>query len=41
MQIPTGELAAVASTPFDFMQPKPLAGAMSIDGGGKPGLGEL
>ncbi|KAG5189301.1 galactose mutarotase-like domain-containing protein [Tribonema minus] len=38
-QIPTGELAAVAGTPFDFAQPTELGGVISrIDGGGKPGF---
>eukprot|EP00611_Tribonema_gayanum_P020324 TRINITY_DN3684_c0_g1_i2.p1 TRINITY_DN3684_c0_g1~~TRINITY_DN3684_c0_g1_i2.p1 ORF type:complete len:395 (+),score=76.17 TRINITY_DN3684_c0_g1_i2:113-1186(+) len=38
-QIPTGELAAAAGTPFDFAQPTRLGGVIPrIDGGGKPGL---
>jgi hypothetical protein len=43
LQIPTGELAAVQGTPFDFSrsQHSLLGPAITaIDGGGKPGLGE-
>jgi hypothetical protein len=42
MQIPTGELAAVQGTPFDFSRAQhALLGPAitAIDGGGKPGLG--
>ena len=37
-QIPTSEKRNVENTPFDFRTPAPCRQALSIDGGGKPGL---